>query len=65
MMDTLFTSKTSYELAGEVEDIMIKYNITYDQAVKVVHLNHNLPGSWDRLSYAINHLVDKSIYTTN
>lgn len=65
MMNTLFTSKTSYALAGEVEDIMIKYNITYDQAVKVVHLNHNLPGSWHRLSFAINHLVDKEMYTTS
>ena len=65
MMDTLFTSKTSYALAGEVEDIMIKYNITYDQAVKVVHLNHNLPGSWHRLLFAINHLVDKEMYTTS
>ena len=64
-MDTLFTSKNSYALAGEVDDIMIKYNITYEQAVKVVHLNHNLPGSWHRLSFAINHLVDKEMYTTS
>ena len=57
-MQTLLTSKVSSALAGEVKDKMIQYDLTYDQAVKVVHLNHNLPGSWNRLFIAINHYTD-------
>ena len=57
-MQTLLTSKVSSALAGEVKDKMIQYDLTYDQAVKVVHLNHNLPGSWNRLFISINHHTD-------
>jgi|GEM_PF-1663994 len=57
-MQTLLTSKVSSALAGEVKDKMIQYDLTYDQAVKVVHLNHNLPGSWNRLLIAINQHTD-------
>lgn len=56
-MDTLLTSKISSALAGEVKEKMIQFDLTYEQAVKVVHLNHNLPGSWNRLSFAINNLT--------
>lgn len=61
-METQFSRKTSAVLAGEVKDFMNKYDLTFDQAVKVVHLNHKLPGSWDRLSNAINSLADKPVY---
>ncbi len=64
-METLLSRKTSTILAGEVKDFMNKYDLTFDQAVKVVHLNHKLPGSWDRLSIAINSLADKPVYTTD
>lgn len=57
-MDTLLTSQVSSALAGEVKDKMIQYDLTFDQAVKVVHLNHNLPGSWNRLLIAINQHAD-------
>ncbi len=57
-METLLTSKTSTALAGEVKDFMIKYNLTFDQAVKLVHLNHNLPGTWERLFISINHFAE-------
>ena len=56
-MDTLLTSKISSALAGEVKEKMIQFDLTFEQAVKVVHLNHNLPGSWNRLSFAINNLT--------
>ena len=64
-METLLSRKTSALLASEVKDFMDKYDLTFDQAVKVVHLNHKLPGSWDRLSMAINSLADKPVYAVD